>query len=259
MDAGRDFETKIVVKVNAPDVLRRELAATRWKGDHIAMGTATDPYQRAEGRYRLMPRIIEALTECRNPFSILTKGTLILRDLDLLVRACEITDVSTAFSIGTLDEDAWRRTEPGPRIRAARLEAVAAFNAPASVLVLSRRSFRASPTRRRSCERSSPRRSTPARPRSRRSCSIFARASASSTSRGSRSTIPSWFRATADVPTAVRAAVRSQGAGGERRGIVRSAGGLRPREAVVETARSNRWRRPSTVAAEEQPTQLRML
>ena len=66
MDAGRDFETKIVVKVNAPDVLRRELAAPRWKGEHIAMGTATDPYQRAEGRYGLMPRIIEVLTERRN-------------------------------------------------------------------------------------------------------------------------------------------------------------------------------------------------
>jgi len=74
MNAGRDFETKIVVKVNAPQVLRRQLAAKRWKGEHIAMGTATDPYQRAEGRYRLMPEIIRALTDYRNPFSILTKG-----------------------------------------------------------------------------------------------------------------------------------------------------------------------------------------
>ena len=84
MDAGRDFETKIVVKVNAPEVLRRELAAPRWKGEHIAMGTGTDPYQRAEGRYRLMRGIIQALIDHRNPFSILTKGTLITRDLDLL-------------------------------------------------------------------------------------------------------------------------------------------------------------------------------
>ena len=102
------------------------------------MGTATDPYQRAEGRYRLMPRIIEVLTERRNAFSILTKGTLILRDLELLVRAGEVADVSTAFSIGTVDEEAWRRTEPGTPHPRARLEAVAALNdagVPCSVLI----------------------------------------------------------------------------------------------------------------------------
>jgi DNA repair photolyase len=124
MDAGRDFETKIVVKVNAPDVLRRELAAKRWKGEHIAMGTGTDPYQRAEGRYRLMRGIIEALIDHRNPFSILTKGTLILRDLDLLVQAAEVAPVSAAFSIGTLDERVWRETEPGTPHPKARMEAV---------------------------------------------------------------------------------------------------------------------------------------
>jgi DNA repair photolyase len=138
MNAGRDFETKIVVKVNAPDVLRRQLASKRWKGEHIAMGTATDPYQRAEGRYKLMPRIIEALTEYRNPFSILSKGTLMLRDLDLLVEAAKTTLVSTAFSIGTLDDDAWRRSEPGTPHPRARIEAVAALNEagiPCGVLV----------------------------------------------------------------------------------------------------------------------------
>ena len=124
MNAGRDFETKIVVKVNAPDVLRRELAAKRWKGEHIAMGTGTDPYQRAEGRYRLMRGIIEALIDHRNPFSILTKGTLILRDLDLLVQAAEVAPVSAAFSIGTLDERVWRETEPGTPHPKARMEAV---------------------------------------------------------------------------------------------------------------------------------------
>ena len=129
MDAGRDFERKIVVKVNAPEVLRRQLAAKRWKGEGIAMGTNTDPYQRAEGRYRLMPRILEALTDFRNPFSILTKGTLILRDLELLVAAAGVTDVSTAFSIGTLDEAAWRRSEPGTPHPRKRIEAVAALNA----------------------------------------------------------------------------------------------------------------------------------
>ena len=124
MDAGRDFETKIVVKVNAPDVLRRELAAKRWKGEHIAMGTGTDPYQRAEGRYKLMRGIMEALIDHRNPFSILTKGTLILRDLDLLQQAAEVAPVSAAFSIGTLDERVWRETEPGTPHPKARIEAV---------------------------------------------------------------------------------------------------------------------------------------
>ncbi|HEX6400946.1 MAG TPA: radical SAM protein, partial [Actinomycetota bacterium] len=128
MNAGKDFETKIVVKVNAPDVLRRQLGAKKWKGEGIAMGTNTDPYQRAEGRYKLMPRIIEALSDYRNPFSILTKGTLILRDLDWLVEAANVTEVATAFSIGTLDEDVWRRSEPGTPHPNARMEAVAALN-----------------------------------------------------------------------------------------------------------------------------------
>jgi len=128
LGAGRDFETKIVVKVNAGDVLRRELAAPRWKGEHVAMGTNTDPYQRAEGRYRLMRGILEALADARNPFSILTKGTLILRDLDLLTRAAEHAPVSTAFSIGTLDEDVWRRTEPGTPPPKERVHAVAELN-----------------------------------------------------------------------------------------------------------------------------------
>ncbi|MDP9243304.1 MAG: radical SAM protein, partial [Actinomycetota bacterium] len=107
MNAGRDFESRIVVKVNAPQVLRRQLGAKRWKGEPIAMGTNTDPYQRAEGRYRLMPEIIRALTDYGNPFSVLTKGTLILRDVGLLQAAMAVADVSTAFSIGTLDEEAW--------------------------------------------------------------------------------------------------------------------------------------------------------
>jgi DNA repair photolyase len=128
MDAGRDFESKIVVKVNAPEVLRRQLGAKRWKGEHIAMGTATDPYQRAEGRYRLMRGIVRALIDYRNSFSILTKGTLILRDLDLLVEAASVTPVSTALSIGTVDEEAWRLSEPGTPHPRRRLEVVARLN-----------------------------------------------------------------------------------------------------------------------------------
>jgi DNA repair photolyase len=88
------------------------------------MGTNTDPYQRVEGRYGLMRGILEALIDYRNPFSILTKGTLITRDLDLLVRAAEVTTVSAAFSIGTLDDDVWRETEPGTPSPRARIEAL---------------------------------------------------------------------------------------------------------------------------------------
>jgi DNA repair photolyase len=128
MNAGRDFESKIVVKVNAPELLRKELRARRWKGEPIAMGTATDPYQRAEGRYKLTRRIVETLVDYRNPFSILTKGTLILRDFDLLQEAARVTDVSTALSVGTLDEDVWHRSEPGTPHPRKRLAAVARLN-----------------------------------------------------------------------------------------------------------------------------------
>ena len=128
MNAGRDFETKIIVKVNAPELLRKELRAKRWKGELVAMGTNTDPYQRAEGKYKLTSRIIETLTEYRNPFSILTKGTLILRDLPLLEAAAEVTDVSTSFSIPTFDEEVWRKSEPGTPHPRKRMEAVARLN-----------------------------------------------------------------------------------------------------------------------------------
>src|SRR5438270_7597969 len=123
MNAGEDWQKKIVVKINAPEVLRRQLARKTWKGEHIAMGTATDPYQRGEGRYKLMRGIISALTDYRNPFSILTKGTLILRDLDLLIDAKRVTEISTALSTGTLDEEAWRKLEPGTPNPRRRMEA----------------------------------------------------------------------------------------------------------------------------------------
>src|ERR671918_236642 len=113
LDAGRDFETKIVVKVNAVSRLRHELDPRRWAGDLIAMGTNTDPYQRAEGKYRLTRGIVEALIERANPFSILTKSTLVLRDLDLLTEATRRTKVRVNLSIGTLDEAVWQATEPG--------------------------------------------------------------------------------------------------------------------------------------------------
>src|ERR671918_422409 len=128
LDYGEDFDTKIVVKVNAPELLRKELAAPKWKGEHIAMGTNVDTYQRAEGRYRLMRGILEALRDFANPFSILTKGTLILRDLDLLVEALEVADVGTNLSVGSVDPELWRAVEPGTPSPTKRLEAVRKLN-----------------------------------------------------------------------------------------------------------------------------------
>jgi DNA repair photolyase len=113
LDAGADFDSKVIVKVNAAELARRELAAPRWAGGHVAMGTNVDCYQRAEGRYRLMPGIIGALAAARNPFSVLTKGTLILRDLDLLAEAAEVTDVGLNVSVGFVDPELSRLIEPG--------------------------------------------------------------------------------------------------------------------------------------------------
>ncbi|MGH8889514.1 MAG: Rv2578c family radical SAM protein [Acidothermaceae bacterium] len=128
LGAGLDFDTKIVVKVNAPELVRRGLAKKSWHGQPIAMGTNVDPYQRAEGRYRLMPGIITALTEHANPFSILTKGSLILRDLDLLRHAAQVTDVSTALSVGFVDGECWREIEPGTPNPNKRLQVCRALN-----------------------------------------------------------------------------------------------------------------------------------
>jgi DNA repair photolyase len=128
LDAGHDFNTKIVVKVNAPELLRAKLASPGWAGEHIAMGTNVDCYQRAEGRYRLMRGIIGALRDAANPFSILTKGTLILRDLDLLLSAAEVTDVGLNVSAAFTDKSLWRAIEPGTPSPERRLEACATLN-----------------------------------------------------------------------------------------------------------------------------------
>ena len=128
LDYGKDFDTQVVVKVNAPELLRKELAAKRWSGEHIAMGTNVDPYQRAEGRYKLMRGILEAMRDFANPFSILTKGTLILRDLDLLQECAEVADVGTNFSVGCVDKEYWRAIEPGTPSPERRLDAVRKLN-----------------------------------------------------------------------------------------------------------------------------------
>ncbi|WP_406839593.1 Rv2578c family radical SAM protein [Streptomyces sp. AHU1] len=124
LDTGLGFDSQIVVKVNAPELLRRRLASPRWHGEHIAMGTNVDCYQRAEGRYGLMPGIIAALRDHANPFSVLTKGTLILRDLDLLKQASEVTDVGISVSVGFTDGELWRTVEPGTPAPERRLDVV---------------------------------------------------------------------------------------------------------------------------------------
>ena len=128
LDAGEDFNTKVVVKVNAPELVRKKMASPSWAGEHIAMGTNVDCYQRAEGRYQLMPGIIGALRDAANPFSILTKGTLILRDIELLAEAAEVTEVGLNVSAGFVDKDLWRSIEPGTPGPGRRLEACAALN-----------------------------------------------------------------------------------------------------------------------------------
>jgi DNA repair photolyase len=138
MNAGDDFERKIVVKVNAVERLKAELNPARWAGAHIAMGTNTDPYQRCEGKYRLTRGVVEVLAEHANPFSILTKSTLILRDLDVLTEAAQKADVRANLSIGTLDEEVWKMSEPGTPHPRKRVEAVAKLNdagIPTGVLV----------------------------------------------------------------------------------------------------------------------------
>ena len=137
-DAGRDFERRIVVKVNAPEVLRRELRRRSWAGAHVAMGTNTDPYQRCEGRYRLTRGVLEALRDYANPCSVLTKSPLLLRDLDLFVELAGTAGFSANLSIGTLDEEVWRRSEPGtphPKARMAAVKQLVEAGIPCGILM----------------------------------------------------------------------------------------------------------------------------
>ncbi|MGH8925609.1 MAG: radical SAM protein [Acidimicrobiia bacterium] len=126
---GEDFDTQIVVKTNAVELIRAETEPGRWGGDMIAMGTNTDPYQAAEGKYKLTQGIIEVLAERGNDFSILTKSPLVLRDIDLIKDASRKSNVSVSFSVATLDENVWRRTEPGAPHPRKRLDALARLRA----------------------------------------------------------------------------------------------------------------------------------
>ncbi|GAA3740837.1 Rv2578c family radical SAM protein [Leifsonia bigeumensis] len=126
LDAGRDFDTQIIVKVNVAEVLAKEVSRPTWGRHPVALGTNTDPYQRAEGRYRLMPGIIAALAGSGTPLSILTKGTLLRRDLPLLKEASEHVPVDLAMSIAVYDEELQQSIEPGTPSAKARLATVTA-------------------------------------------------------------------------------------------------------------------------------------
>jgi DNA repair photolyase len=127
LDTGTGFDREIVVKVNIVEVLRRELARPSWGRHHVALGTNTDPYQRAEGRYRLMPGVVTALAASGTPFSILTKGTLLRRDLPLLAAAAHDVEVGLAVSLGVYDEQIQPLVEPGTPSPRARLDLVRAI------------------------------------------------------------------------------------------------------------------------------------
>jgi DNA repair photolyase len=138
LNAGRDFEREIVVKVNVPELLRAEVSRPRWKREHVALGTNTDPYQWVESRYELMPGIWEALRDSGTPGSLVTKSPLALRDLPLLKEMADGPGMSVYFSVPTLDERAWRETEPhtpSPRARLAALRKLNDAGVPAGVLI----------------------------------------------------------------------------------------------------------------------------
>lgn len=127
LDAGQGFDTQLVIKTNVAAVLRKELARRSWRREPVALGTNTDPYQRAEGRYRLMPGIIRALADSGTPFSILTKGTLLRRDLPLLALAAREVTVTLGVSLAIADAELQRALEPGTPAPRARLELIRAL------------------------------------------------------------------------------------------------------------------------------------
>ena len=123
-DAGKDFNQRIVVKVNAPEVLRTELQRPRWKREFIALGTACDPYEPAEAKYFITRQTLQALRDFATPVGITTKSNLVLRDIDTLTELAQVADVTVNFSIATLNEETWRRIEPGTPKPMKRLQAM---------------------------------------------------------------------------------------------------------------------------------------
>ncbi|MDE2778118.1 MAG: radical SAM protein [Chloroflexota bacterium] len=124
MNSGEEFDQRVFAKVNAAQVLRDELRRPKWKGEPVAIGTASDPYEPAEAQYKLTRQIIQVLADLRNPASITTKGVLVRRDVDVLRELYHAADVQVIFSVGSVDEQVWRRTEPGTPSPIARLEAM---------------------------------------------------------------------------------------------------------------------------------------
>jgi DNA repair photolyase len=118
------YGTSIRVKTNVAEVLRGELARATWEGESVAIGAATDPYQPAEGRYRLTRGCLQALAEFSNPFQLITRGPMIVRDVDVLAEAASRAKVAVTFSIPTLDEEVWRKTEPSTAHPRQRLRAL---------------------------------------------------------------------------------------------------------------------------------------
>ena len=121
------YGTSIRVKVNVADILRRELRRRSWTREEVAVGAATDPYQPVEGKYRLTRRCIQVFSDARNPFSIITRGPMIIRDVDVLQEASRRAEVGVTFSIPTLDDEIWRKTEPGTAPPRQRLRALRAL------------------------------------------------------------------------------------------------------------------------------------
>ena len=124
MDAGKEFESRVFAKVNAPEVLRKELQRRSWLREHIAIGTASDPYEPAEAEYKITRRLLKVLRDFHNPVTITTKSVLVRRDADILAGLSQVADVHVNFSIGTINEKAWHTMEPGTPRPEARLEAM---------------------------------------------------------------------------------------------------------------------------------------
>ena len=138
LDAGTDFETKLFVKTNIVEVLRRQLANRTWKRDEVAIGTSTDPYQPIEGKYRLTGGIISALADYATPAHIVTKSPLVIRDIDELARLDERAGARVCFTITTLDDDVWRVMEPGtapPRQRLRAMKMLADAGIPTGIFL----------------------------------------------------------------------------------------------------------------------------
>jgi DNA repair photolyase len=135
-DPGEGFSTDIAVKANLPQVLRQELSRPSWRHEMVAFGTATDPYQPIEGRYRLTRRCLEAFRDAWTPVGLITKGTMVIRDADVLAELAARTETTVCFSVPTVDEEVWRRTEPGtppPRQRLRALRRLVAAGITAGV------------------------------------------------------------------------------------------------------------------------------